>query len=427
MNKSHFNFKICKKLTGAMARTGVISTPHGDILTPAFIVGGTKATVKTLTPEQVICSGGQAVLANTYHLMLQPSADLIWRAGGIHKFMNWSGPIFTDSGGFQAFSLGMAYKKGIDATSHSTKGDASQAVVSKAQLAKITEDGVTFKSHINGDKVFMSPEISMELQHKIGSDIHMAFDEALAPLAGRDYIKNSMDRTHRWAERSLIRHRELNEEHMEKGENQQALYGIVQGAREEDFRAESANIIGAMDFDGFGIGGVYEPGDIPKSVKLVNEILPEGKPRHLLGMGSQPADLFLGVEYGIDTFDCVAPTRQARNGALYTHDGRINIRNGRFKDDFAPIDADCDCYACQHYSRAYIHHLFLANEVLALTLASIHNERFVIRTVDNIRNSIINETFFEYKKEFLKRYYGAKEAKKFLGMKKGRQSAAPRS
>ena len=346
--------------------------------------------------------------------MLQPTAELIRRAGGIHRFMNWSGPIFTDSGGFQAFSLGMAYKKGIDATSHSTKGDASQAVVSKAQLAKISEDGVEFKSHINGDKVFMSPEISMELQHKIGSDIHMAFDEALAPLAGRDYIKTSMDRTHRWAERSLTRHKELNEEHAKKGENQQALYGIVQGAREEDFRTESANIIGAMDFDGFGIGGVYEPGDIPKSVKLVNEILPEGKPRHLLGMGSQPADLFLGVEYGIDTFDCVAPTRQARNGALFTYDGRINIKNGGFRDDFGPIDKECDCYTCQHYSRAYIHHLFAANEVLGLTLASIHNERFVVRTVDNIRASIDNGTFFEYKKEFLERYYGQESSRAFM-------------
>jgi queuine tRNA-ribosyltransferase len=260
----------------------------------------------------------------------------------------------------------------------------------------------------------MSPEISMKLQHKIGSDIHMAFDEALAPLAGRDYIKTSMDRTHRWAERSLTRHKELNEEHVKKGENQQALYGIVQGAREEDFRAESANIIGAMDFDGFGIGGVYEPGDIPKSVKLVNEILPEGKPRHLLGMGSQPADLFLGVEYGIDTFDCVAPTRQARNGALFTYDGRINIKNGGFRDDFSPIDKECDCYTCQHYTRAYIHHLFAANEVLGLTLASIHNERFVVSTVDNIRNSIEDGNFFEYKKVFLERYYGQESSRAFI-------------
>lgn len=411
---NEFKFVINKKMAGSMARTGTISSPHGDIATPAFIVGGTKATVKTLTPEQVKSIGGQAVLANTYHLMLQPGEQIIYSGGGIHKFMNWGGPVFTDSGGFQAFSLGMAYKKGIDATSHSEKGDESLAVMSKTQLANVTDDGVIFKSHINGDRVFMNPEISMDVQHKIGADIHMAFDEALAPLAGRDYIKNSMHRTHKWAVRSLHRHNELNAEHQKNGEYLQALYGVVQGAREVDYRTESATLLGGMDFDGYGIGGVYEPSDIPKSVKLVNEILPQDKPRHLLGMGSQPADLFLGVQYGIDTFDCVAPTRQARNGALYTYDGRINIKNGGHKDDFGPIDKECDCYTCQHYSRAYVHHLFAANEVLGLTLASIHNERFVVRTVDLIRESIENETFWEYKKEFLKRYYGVDGAERFL-------------
>ncbi len=413
MNKE-FKFTVGNKLTGTLARTGVIHTAHGDIKTPAFIVGGTKATVKTMTPEQVIYSGGQSVLANTYHLMLQPGADIISAAGGIHKFMNWDGPIFTDSGGFQAFSLGMAYKKGIDATSHSKKGDASQAVVSKSQLAKISDDGVEFKSHINGDKVFMNPEISMELQHKIGADIHMAFDEAIAPLAGREYIKAAMDRTHKWAQRSLQKHNELNTEHEKNNDKLQSLYGVVQGAREDDFRQESATFLGGMDFDGYGIGGIYEPGDIPKVLQIVNTILPETKPRHLLGMGSQPADLFLGVQYGVDTFDCVAPTRQARNGALYTYDGRLNIKNGGYRDDLTPIDSECDCYTCQHYTRAYIHHLFAANEVLGLTLASIHNERFVIRTVDLIRASIEKGTFWDYKKEFLERYYGEEAARAFL-------------
>lgn len=414
MNDSNFKFEIVDKLGGTLARTGIIHTPHGIVMTPAFIAGGTKATVKTMTPEQISSSGSQAVLANTYHLMLQPSADIISAAGGIHKFMNWDGPIFTDSGGFQIFSLGMAYKKGIDATSNSTKGNALNAVASKLQLAKISDEGVTFKSHINGDKVFMDPEISMLLQHKIGADIHMAFDELTAPLATRECIKIAMDRTHKWAKQSLDFHIQLNIEHQKNNEFLQALYGIVQGAREKDFRKESAKLLGGMDFDGYGIGGVFEPEEISSTVRWINEILPEDKPRHLLGMGSQPADLFLGVQYGIDTFDCVAPTRQARNGALYTYNGRLNIKKGCFKNDFNPIDIECDCYTCKNYTRAYIHHLFAANEVLGLTLSSIHNERFVIRTVDNIRKSIIDGSFFDYKKMFLERYYGLDLAKKYF-------------
>jgi queuine tRNA-ribosyltransferase len=407
-------FSINKQLDGTLARVGLIETPHGNIETPAFIVGGTKATVKTLTPEQVIDLGGQSVLANTYHLMLRPGADLIAEAGGIHKFMHFNGPIFTDSGGFQVFSLGMAYKKGIDAVSHSKKGDSAKAVHSSGQLAKVTDDGVYFSSHLDGSKLYMTPESSMELQHKIAADIHMSFDELTAPLAGRDYIRKAMDRTHSWAERCLKRHNELNAEHLEKGGNAQALYGIVQGAREEDFRKESAKFLGERDFDGYGIGGVFEPEEISSTVRWITEILPMNKPRHLLGMGAQPADLFLGVEYGIDTFDCVAPTRQARNGALFTYDGRINIKNSGFEHDFSPIDKECDCYTCRNYTRAYIRHLFMSGEVLGLTLASIHNERFVVGTVDKIRNSIKNETFFEYKKDFLTRYYGVETAKKFL-------------
>lgn len=413
--KKPLDFQITNRLEGTLARCGVIKTPHGEIKTPAFIVGGTKATVKTLTPEQVAQIGGQSILANAYHLMLQPGADIIASAGGVHKFMNWDKPIFTDSGGFQIFSLGMAYKKGIDATSHSQKGDPLQAVNSHSQLIKVTDEGINFSSHINGDKLFMTPEVSMDLQHKIGADIHMCFDELTSPLAGRDYIKKAMDRTHAWAERCLIRHKELNNDHMAFGENLQALYGIVQGGREEDFRKESAEFLGKCDFDGYGIGGAFEPEEIPTTIKWVTEILPDDKPRHLLGFGAQPADLFLGVQYGIDTFDCVAPTRQARNGALYTYDGRINIKNSKYTNDFAPIDNGCDCYTCQNYTRAYINHLFKAGEVLGLTLASIHNERFVVRTVDLIRESIEKGNFFEYKKEFLDRYYGVDGAKRFLG------------
>ncbi len=412
--KKSIEFIIKKELSGTLARTGQIVTPHGVIDTPAFIVGGTKATVKTLSPENVADLGGQSILANTYHLMLRPGADVIENAGGIHKFMNWDRPTFTDSGGFQIFSLGMAYKKGIDATSHSTKGDSSQAKHSSSQLAKVTDVGASFKSHINGDKIFMTPESSMELQHQIAADIHMCFDELTSPLADREYIKKAMDRTHAWAERCLKRHNELNDVHFTKGDNLQALYGVVQGAREQDFRIESATFLGQRDFDGYGIGGVFEPEEIPETVRWVNEILPIDKPRHLLGMGAQPADLFMGVQYGIDTFDCVAPTRQARNGALYTYDGRINIKNSQFIQDYTPIDAECDCYTCRHYTRAYINHLFKAEEIFGLTLASIHNERFVVRTVDLIRESVESDMFFEYKKVFLERYYGVEGAGRFL-------------
>jgi len=412
--KKALTFSISKELDGTLARVGVIETPHGTIETPAFIVGGTKATVKTLTSEQVAQLGGQSILANTYHLMLRPGAEVIAAAGGINKFMNWDRPTFTDSGGFQVFSLGMAYKKGIDATSHSEKGDASQAVHSASQLAKVTDEGVHFRSHLDGKKLFLNPEISMELQHAIGADIHVSFDELTSPLAGREYIKKAMDRTHAWADRSLKRHNELNDEHIARGENLQALFGVVQGAREEDFRKESASFLGQRDFDGYGIGGVFGPEEIPSVIKWINEILPVGKPRHLLGLGSQPADLFLGVQYGIDTFDCVAPTRQARNGSLFTHNGRLNIKNSDFKRDFEPIEGDCDCYACRNYTRAYVSHLLRADEVLGLTLASIHNERFVVRTVDNIRASINDGSFFEYKREFLERYYGVDGARKFF-------------
>lgn len=408
------NFEIKTRLDGTLARTGIIETPHGEIKTPAYIAGGTNATVKALTPEQIRSTGAQAVLANTYHLMLRPGADILARAGGIHKFMNWPAPTFTDSGGFQVFSLGMAYKKGIDATSHTEKGSSKLAKNSAEQLAKVNEDGVWFKSHISGEKIFMSPEISMELQHKIGADIHMAFDELTSPLAGREQIKSALDKTHAWAERCLTRHDQINREHLKKGEPLQALFAVVQGAREEDFRKESAEFLGSKDFEGYGIGGIFQPEEIPEVLTWVNTTLPENKPRHLLGMGAQPADLFLGVEYGIDTFDCVAPTRQARNGALFTYNGRINISNAKFKEDFTPIDADCGCYTCQNFTKAYINHLFRADEILASTLASIHNEYFVINTVDKIRESLENGNFFEYKKDFLEKYYGRERAADFI-------------
>jgi queuine tRNA-ribosyltransferase len=246
----------------------------------------------------------------------------------------------------------------------------------------------------------------MELQHQIGADIHFAFDEPPAPLSKRAYIEEAVGRTHAWAERCLSRHKELNEQHSMANEQAQALFGVVQGARHEDLRRQSAKFLSSLDFDGFGIGGVFEPEEISQTVRWVCEELPKNKPRHLLGMGSGPADLFLGIEYGIDTFDCVAPTRQARNGAIYTKKGRININNARFIKDFSPIESDCDCYACQNFTKSYINHLFKSNEILGATLASIHNEHFVVGLVEKIRQSILNDTFFDLKQSFLTDYYG---------------------
>lgn len=399
-----YSFVITHKVPGTMARAGVINTPHGEIKTPAFTVGGTQATVKSLTPEMVKEMGGQAVLANTYHLMLRPGADIVEKAGGLAKFMNWSGPTFTDSGGFQVFSLGMAYKKGIDATSHSVTGDASQATHSASQLAKVDDDGVSFRSHLDGSKLRMTPESSMQLQWQIGADIHMAFDELTSPLADKAYLREAMERTHAWAERCLAEQKKQWEKHESEGKPYQALWAVVQGAREEDLRRESAKFLASHDFDGFGIGGVFEPNEIPTVVKWVNEELPEDKPKHLLGIGSAVSDLFLGVEFGIDTFDCIAFTRQARNGSIYTENGRLNIKNAKFKDDFTPLDPSCSCYTCKNYTRAYLNHLFRAGEMLAATLASFHNEYFVVHLVDRIRDSIVEENFLAFKREFLGRY-----------------------
>jgi queuine tRNA-ribosyltransferase len=294
--------------------------------------------------------------------------------------------------------------------------------MSADQLTKVEKEGVWFKSHLNGDKIYMTPEYSMELQHQIAADIHMAFDELTSPLAGREQIKSALDTTHAWAESSLRRHAELNTVHTEKGERQQALFGVVQGAREEDYRRESAGFLGGLtlengeQFDGFGIGGTFQPEELPDVLTWINETLPEGKPRHLLGMGAQPADLFLGVEYGCDTFDCVAPTRQARNGAIFTYDGRINIKNKKFEDDFTPLDRECDCYTCENHTKAYLRHLFKANEVTGMVLASIHNERFVVRTVEEIRQKLndSDHAFWTYKRDFLVRYYGEERARDFL-------------
>ncbi|TAK57587.1 tRNA guanosine(34) transglycosylase Tgt [Patescibacteria group bacterium] len=405
-------FTIEKKLSGKLGRAGKIETPHGTINTPAFIVVGTKATVKALTPDQVKDLGAQAVLANTYHLYLEPGEKIVKAGGGLHKIMNWSGPTFTDSGGFQAFSLGAAFGTTISKLSKpqsngfEEREKMSESVRSEGMppLAKITEDGVMFKSYRDGGEHFFSPEKSIEIQNSIGADIIFAFDECTSPTADKQYQKEAMERTHRWAARSLARHKELQIESL-KSPNAKpiALFGVVQGGRFEDLRKESAHTIGSMDFDGFGIGGSFDKQDIGTAVSWVNEELPEGKPRHLLGIG-EPEDFFLAIENGCDTFDCVAPTRQARNGTLYTKAGKIHIDNTKYREFFAPIEADCTCYTCRNYTLAYVAYLARTKELLAHTLTSIHNLHFIVHLVESIRQSILSDTFEEFKKSFLEGY-----------------------
>lgn len=393
------NFTINSRLSGTLARAGVISTPHGEIETPAFIPVGTKATLKSLTPEQLAATGAQAVLANAYHLFLRPGHEIIDEAGGLGKFMNWDKPTFTDSGGFQVMSLGVGFKKVIDMTGT----DPEDLSTKRDKLATIDNDGVTFKSHLDGSLHRFTPEISMQIQHGIGADITFAFDELTTLHHPYEYQVESLDqRTHPWAERSLAEHKRLNAARAYRPP--QALFGVVQGAHFEDLRRKSAKFLGSMDFDGYGLGGALEKDRIGEIVRWMCEELPEDKPRHMLGI-SEPDDIFACIENGADTFDCVSPARVGRNGALYTRHGRVNIKRAEFVRDFRPFDDTCDCYTCRHYTRAYLSHLFRADELLANTLATIHNERFIVRLVDDIRASIIDGSFHEFKRKFLADYY----------------------
>jgi queuine tRNA-ribosyltransferase len=404
-------FKIEKKLKDSLGRVGVLKTPHGEIHTPAFVAVGTKATIKSLNPEQVKDAGVEVVLGNTYHLYLQPGDEIVRDAGGIGKFMNWKGPTMTDSGGFQVFSLGAAYGKDISKLIHLAKIiDPSLMIPERfddsdaPRLAKIGQDGVSFKSHLDGSIHYITPEKSIQIQHNLGADIIFAFDECTSPVEDLRYQEEALERTHRWAERSLVEHIKLEKEN----DFPQALFGIVQGGREESLRKKSAKIISEINvdgkyFDGFGIGGSFAKEDMSTAVKWVNEILPEEKPRHLLGIG-EPEDLFMGIENGVDLFDCVIPTRLGRNGTIYTKTGKMIIMNTKFRNDFSPIEKDCECYTCKNYTRAYIAHLFHGKEMLAGTLASLHNLHFLINLVKNIRQSILDDKFFEFKEEFLKGY-----------------------
>jgi queuine tRNA-ribosyltransferase len=394
-------FTVGQQLEGALGRTGTITTPHGDIRTPAFIPVATRATVKAVLPEAMADLGAQALLANAYHLYLQPGSDIVDEAGGLGRFMNWPGPTFTDSGGFQVLSLGAGFKKTL---SMDAKGVEADDVIAegKDRLAIVDDEGVTFTSHLDGSRHRFTPEVSMQIQHRLGADIMFAFDELTTLMNTHGYQVESLARTQAWAERCVAEHQRLSAERAHKPP--QALFGVVQGAQHEDLRRQAARGLVALDFDGYGVGGAIEKENLGAIVRWVNEELPEDKPRHLLGI-SEPDDLFTAVENGCDTFDCVSPSRVARSSRVYAMTGRYNLKVAASRRDFDPIDPECDCYTCAHYSKAYLHHLFKTNEYLAATLATIHNERFTVRLVDDMRAHLDAGSFGDFRDDFLARFY----------------------
>lgn len=373
-----FEFKILKRSTKSRARLGVISTPHGDIETPSFVPVATRGAVRTLDSDEVARLGAQVLICNTYHLHLTPGEEFVKKAGGLHKFMNWKRPIMTDSGGFQVFSLGFGRDHGMGKvlqqdTERSLKEDAQPVSV------KITEDGVHFRSPIDGKELYLDPKISIGIQESLGSDIMLAFDECPSPLADMQYMRKSLDKTHRWAKESLDA----------KTSKTQALYGIVQGGAFIDMRVESAQVVGAMDFDGFGIGGEfgYDKASLEKVVTAVNETLPDSKPRHLLGIG-HPEDFEYTMRSGSDTFDCIAPTHYARRGTLFTSEGRLDIRKPGMLAEQSAIDPACDCDVCTNYSRAYVSHLMRAHDMTGMKLATIHNVYYFNKLAKQLRDKI---------------------------------------
>ncbi|PLX26491.1 tRNA guanosine(34) transglycosylase Tgt [Candidatus Parcubacteria bacterium] len=388
-------FEITHKDKKTQARTGVIHTDHGNIETPVFMPVGTQATVKTLDKQDLENIDASIILANTYHLHLRPGEDLIDEFGGLHKFMNWDRPILTDSGGFQVFSLGLQKEE---------KGQGS--------LTKIDDDGVTFKSHLDGSTHRFTPENAIEIQHKIGADIIMAFDECTPDNADEAYTRRALDRTHSWATRCITEHRRQKKIRKSglSGNPDIKLFGIIQGAGHKKLRQESAQAISGMDFDGIAIGGEsigYNMKATKKILDWVNPIIPENKPHYTMGVGYSPTDLFDVVERGVDMFDCVAPTRVARNGRLFVHKKvnkklYINILNAENRENKKSIDPDCTCFTCQNHSRAYLHHLFKTQELLAYRLATIHNLHFMISLMKEIRESITEDRFTKLKKEWTK-------------------------
>lgn len=364
----HLEIKHIDKQTGA--RYGILHTPHGDVEVPMFMPVGTNATVKCLSPEEIKSLGAGVILANTYHLHLRPGEEIVKKAGGVHQFMNYDGPMLTDSGGFQVFSL--------------------------QKTRKITEEGVEFRNIYNGDKDMFTPEKVIQIEEDIGADIIMSFDECIPYPVTHEYAKRSTERTIRWAKRGLMAHKR----------EDQALFGIVQGGEFQDLREMCAKELAALDFPGYSIGGtsIGEPKDVCfRMIEDAIRYLPTNKPRYLMGVGS--LDYILGgIERGVDMMDCVLPTRIARHGALMTSQGRINIRKAQYKEDFTPLDPECGCYTCKHYTKAYLHHLFMCNEEFGKRLNSIHNIRFLIKVVEGARKAIQEDRFKEYEEEILRKY-----------------------
>lgn len=390
------------------ARAGTLTTPRGTIETPAFVPVGTKASVKGVLPSALKAMGAQAVLANTYHLYLQPGEQIVKEAGGVGEFMQWDGPAMTDSGGFQVFSLGAAFGRTITkiAKGEETPRDRGVSVFDEdiatqhGQLAVIDDEGVTFTSHHDGSLHRFTPERSIEIQHALGADMFFAFDECTAPTEPYDYQKEAMYRTHRWADRSLKAHRQNLD-----ANKKQAIFGIVQGGRHEDLRRESAREIASMDFDGFGIGGSFSKEDMQGALQAAIPELPEEKPRHFLGIG-EPGDLLLGIKEGMDLFDCVAATRQGRHGSIYTRRGVRHLRNGEFARDFTPLDPETVVPGTEGFTRAYVSHLVRSKEMLGSIICSMHNLGFILALVDGARAALRNGTFDEYRESFVRDYYG---------------------
>jgi len=365
-------YELLKEEQNTKARNGILNTNYGSFKTPMFMPVGTLANVKTLTPEELKEMNSAVILSNTYHLWLRPGEDVVDHAGGLHKFMNYDGPILTDSGGFQVFSLAKNKKKDI------------------------VEEGVHFKSHLDGKNLFLTPELSIQIQNKLDSDIAMSFDECIPYPATYEYVKASTERTLRWAKRGK---EAFNNEN-------QSLFGIVQGGEYTDLREYSALETVKMNFDGYSIGGTSVGEGKETMYKMVEDgirYLPIDKPRYLMGVGD-PIDIIEGVIRGIDMFDCVLPTRIARHGNAFTRDGKININNAQFKEDFNPIEENCDCYTCKHFTKAYIRHLIVSNETLGGRLLSIHNIRFLIKLTEELREAIDNDNLLDYRKEFINKY-----------------------
>ena len=416
-HKADLSFEVgthLEEAPGRHGRTGVIHTPHGPIQTPAFIPVATKATVKTLTPEQIRQTGAQAILSNAYHLYLQPGPDIVDEAGGVAAFENWHGPTYTDSGGFQVMSLGVGFKK-VLAMDVAGLTDEDIRAANKDRMARVDDDGVDFKSFIDGSSHRFTPEVSMQIQHQLGADIMFAFDELTTLVDTRAYQEHSVERTRLWARRCLLEHDRLSTARPHKP--LQSLWGVVQGAQYEDLRRQATHGLIALDeearaegrrgFGGYGVGGALEKENLGTIVGWVTDELPEDKPRHLLGI-SEPDDLFTAIEAGADTFDCVAPTRLGRRGGVYTLDGRMNLMAARFRRDFTGVDEEFGGYVSENYSRAYIHHLLRAKEFLAGTLCTLHNLEFMVRLVDNIRAAIDAGDYEVYRDEFLGRYYAGR-------------------